>query len=70
MKQSNFEWDPKKNLENLHKHGVSFEFAQHAFSDMYRVIAEDVDHSQKEPRHFCFGKIDNDILTVRIGAGY
>jgi uncharacterized DUF497 family protein len=80
MQQVRFEWDVKKNLQNQDKHGVSFEFAQHAFLDQYRVIAEDLDHSEREPRYFCFGKIKNDILTVRftyrlhtiriIGAGY
>ena len=75
-----FEWDARKDIENQIKHGVSFEQAQHAFLDPRRVIAEDLEHSGKEKRYYCFGKIDNDILTVRftyrasniriIGAGY
>ena len=82
MSTSNFEWNEAKNLENQAKHGVSFEEAQHAFLDQYRVIAEDLEHSQNEIRYYCFGK-DKDgtgILTVRftyragciriIGAGY
>lgn len=82
MPLSNFEWDETKNLENQEKHGVSFEEASHAFLDRNRVIAEDLEHSHKEIRYYCFGldKERNGILTVRFtfrsgririfGAGY
>ena len=80
MKKTKFEWDENKNLSNKEKHNVSFEKAQHAFEDANRVIAEDIDHSDDEKRYFCFGKVDNAILTVRFtyrnniirifGAGY
>jgi uncharacterized DUF497 family protein len=75
-----FEWDEKKNKENQKKHGVSFELAQYAFADSDRVIAEDLEHSSKEKRHYCFGKVNDGIITVRFtyrkniiriyGAGY
>ena len=52
-----FEWDEKKNQENLRKHSVKFETAQYAFLDPNRVIAEDIGHSAKEKRSFCFGKV-------------
>ena len=76
-----FEWDLKKNSENLIKHGVAFEFAQNAFFDTKRIIAIDLDHStDKEKRYFCIGDVGNGILTVRFtlrdnkirifGAGY
>ncbi len=77
---SNFEWDEEKNAQNLQKHGVNFETAQYAFIDKRRVIAEDVVHSSKEKRYYCFGKVKGGVLTVRftyrnsniriIGAGY
>ena len=82
MPVANFEWDETKNLENQQKHGVSFYEAQHAFSDKYRVIAEDVIHGRDETRYFCFGlnREKTGVLTVRftyrngririIGAGY
>lgn len=80
MKQVTFEWDESKNRQNQEKHGVSFKFAQHAFADPQRVIAEDIAHSQDEKRYYCFGKAKNGIMTVRftfrgnairiIGAGY
>lgn len=77
----NFEWDETKNKFNIEKHGVSFFEAQKAFFDSERVIAIDLNHStEAEKRYFCFGKIDDKILTVRFtirsgsirifGAGY
>lgn len=78
--ESSFEWDEKKNQANIKKHGVSFFEAQRAFFDKHRVVAEDLEHSQKEPRYFCFGRVDDGVITVRftfrgskiriIGAGY
>jgi uncharacterized protein len=65
---------------NRAKHGVSFSLAQHAFFDPCRVIAEDLDHSEREKRYFCFGRVGRGIVTVRFtwrngririfGAGY
>jgi uncharacterized protein len=82
MARATFEWDEAKNVDNLRKHGVSFQQAQHAFLDRNRVIAEDVAHSVSEQRYYCFG-LDHEgagVLTVRftyragririIGAGY
>ena len=60
-----FEWDPVKDIENQRKHRVSFAEAQYAFSDSSRVIAEDLDHSAKEKRYYCFGRVDRGVVTVR-----
>jgi uncharacterized DUF497 family protein len=75
-----FEWDPKKNEINIAKHGISFFEAQRAFLDPNRIIAEDIEHSTTEPRYYCFGKVDEAVITVRFiykdqkirifGAGY
>ncbi len=80
MSRECFDWDPEKDLLNQAKHDISFAEAQYAFADPNRVIAEDLSHSQIEQRYFCFGKIENGILTVRFtyrsgiirifGAGY
>jgi len=80
MSTAHFEWDSKKDHENLQKYGVSFALAQHAFADPHRIIAEDLNHSDDEMRYYCFGKTGDGILTVRftyrsnviriIGAGY
>ena len=76
-----FEWDEDKNRDNILKHEVSFFEAQKAFSDKKRIIALDIKHStQSEKRYFCFGMIDERVITVRFtirrnririfGAGY
>ena len=80
MSKDSFDWDPEKDLTNQAKHGVSFLEAQYAFADPNRVIAEDLSHSKKEKRYFCFGKVGGGIMTVRFtyrfgvirifGAGY
>lgn len=79
-KKTIFEWDENKNKLNKEKHNISFEDAQFVFSDKNRIIAKDIEHSKKEDRFYCFGKINENILTVRftyrnnkiriIGAGY
>lgn len=75
-----FDWDPAKDRVNVDKHGVSFALAQSAFADPRRVIAQDLSHSSEEARYYCFGRVEDGILTVRftlrdgairiIGAGY
>lgn len=80
MAKTRFEWDAKKDQENQEKHGVAFGVAQFAFTDPNRVIAEDLSHSSSEKRHFCFGLVEDGVLTVRFvyrddviriyGAGY
>ena len=75
-----FEWDEVKNIVNEEKHGVSFEEAQMAFSDPWRIIYVDVKHSGEEQRLLCFGIVNDQVMTVRftyrehsiriIGAGY
>ena len=77
---SDFEWDGAKDRINRAKHGVGFELAQLAFLDQHRVIAEDLDHSGAEQRYFCFGRVEDAVMTVRFtrrngkirifGAGY
>jgi uncharacterized DUF497 family protein len=80
MGEARFEWDPVKDRSNQRKHGVSFTQAQYAFADPHRVIARDIGHSESEERYYCFGEVDDGIMTVRFtwregvirifGAGY
>ena len=75
-----FEWNEKKNLDNLQKHQISFDDAQKAFLDPNRLILKDEKHSLSEERYFCIGSIGEKIATVRFtmrgkvirifGAGY
>ena len=50
-----FEWDPKKNLSNKRKHGVSFKEAETAFSDEKALLIHDPDHSDEEDRFILLG---------------
>jgi len=80
MKEVQFEWDIQKDIVNRVKHGISFYEAQRAFSDPHRIVAEDMAHSRREKRYYCFGSVEDQILTVRFiyrrgiirifGAGY
>lgn len=80
MDKTRFEWDEAKDRLNQRKHGVSFALAQYAFADPSRVILEDMEHSHKERRFYCLGRVGDGILTVRFtwrnnvirifGAGY
>jgi uncharacterized DUF497 family protein len=56
--------DPEKDQINIEKHGVDFYDAQQAFLDKKRIIAEDLDHSHREKRFFCFGKVSGRVMTV------
>lgn len=47
MAMPSFEWDARKDADNLAKHGVPFALAQYAFADPQRVIAEDASRSIK-----------------------
>lgn len=80
MAKARFDWDPAKDQKNREKHGVSFTEAQLAFADPRRVIAQDLSHSSREKRYYCFGAVGEGVLTVRFtyrrriirifGAGY
>ncbi|MBP9854972.1 MAG: BrnT family toxin [Candidatus Omnitrophica bacterium] len=75
-----FEWDERKELDNIQKHGVDFFMACKVFKDVKRKIYVDSKHTHDEERLFCIGKADGRIITVRftyrnkkiriIGAGY
>ena len=70
MKTVRFEWDEKKDKQNQERHGVPFELAQYAFTDPSRVIAEDLSHSGKAKRYYCFGRVGDGIMTVRFTIDY
>ena len=51
-----FSWDPKKAVDNLGKHGVSFEEASTAFGDPLSITVDDPDHSENEARFILVGQ--------------
>ena len=80
MGKAYFEWDTDKESINIIKHQVSFSMAERAFHDPHRIIVRDLKHSEGEDRYYCFGKVEEGIITVRftfrsdviriIGAGF
>ena len=59
-----FEWDRRKALANLAKHGVTFEEAVGAFRDLFSLTISDPDHSQGEPRYLLLGQSYEGRLLV------
>jgi len=60
-----FEWDPRKALENVRKHGVSFEEALTIFADWDQITIPDPDHSVGEERWVTLGKsLRGNLLVV------
>lgn len=60
-----FEWDEKKAIQNLVKHGISFDEAITAFDDPFALLARDEKHSnESEFREFLLGESDHGILMV------
>jgi len=60
-----FDWDAKKNLINIEKHGVSFKMAASSFFDPNAVTVYDAVHSHHEDRFILIGANKYDkLLTV------
>jgi uncharacterized DUF497 family protein len=60
-----FDWDIKKNLINIEKHGVSFKMAASAFFDPQSIIFDDESHSDFEDRFILMGLNKfNNLLIV------
>ncbi len=60
-----FEWDPRKNASNKHKHGISFDQAITAFDDPFALIELDKDHSTAhEIRELLIGESHTGVLIV------
>ena len=61
----NFEWDERKNLLNIKKHGISFEHAARVFTDPLRKEDYDCRHSNhEENRTFAIGVAEGRLLFV------
>jgi len=59
-----FEWDSAKAVENLTKHGVSFQEAATVFRDPLSASGADPDHSIGEERFITFGVSTSGRLLV------
>ena len=59
-----FEWDRRKSVLNIKKHGVSFEDAATAFGDPLSVTIHDPKHSDDEDRFLLLGETQDKKLVV------
>lgn len=65
MAHIQFEWDKKKNEQNLKKHKIGFEEAKTVFYDPAALLIHDPDHSEDEERFIIMGMTQNlKILVV------
>lgn len=55
MEDLRFDRDPRKEVQNRRKHGVSFAEAETVFSDDYALLIDDPDHSGGEDRFILLG---------------
>lgn len=61
-----FEWDLKKEVDNLRKHRVTFAEAVECFMDPQGILLLDEKHSVREQRYFWVGKsAAGRVLTTR-----
>ena len=59
-----FEWDDFKNLNNIKKHGIPFDYAMLVFDDEYRLEEYDYEHSDDEDRYNIIGMVDEILFVV------
>src|ERR1700688_650309 len=52
-----FEWDERKDKQNLAKHDVDFQTAELVFDDPYAVTIRDLAHEGEEDRYITLGEI-------------
>ena len=63
-----YEWDPKKAIANIEKHGIDFADAVTAFDDLNAVTIEDPDYEERRFATiaiYTFGRILVVIYTWR-----
>jgi len=59
-----FEWDPKKEPDNIRNHGLSFSVAKFAFNDPERWERFDTAHSECEDRWQTLALVDRLLFVV------
>jgi uncharacterized protein len=59
-----FDWDENKAVNNLSKHGVSFEEAKTVFDDPLYVDFYDPAHSEEEDRYLIVGESSQRRLLI------
>jgi uncharacterized DUF497 family protein len=60
----NFDWNPKKEKQNIRKHQLNFRLASTVFRDPYQLTIYDEEHSQEEDRWITIGLDETGIIRV------
>jgi uncharacterized protein len=60
----NFEWDPVKARQNVHKHKVNFQRAAAIFNDPHAISIFDNEHSLEEDRWIIMGRDSSGVILV------
>mgnify|MGYP003386971478 CR=1 FL=1 len=63
-----YQWDERKRLTNLQKHGIDFLDACSIFDDPHAITIADPDHSDKEDRYVTIGRSKAGRLIVVIAT--
>jgi uncharacterized DUF497 family protein len=66
MQSEQFEWDDTKAASNATKHGVTFEDAQHVFTDPHAIEFSDTRCDYSEDRWIRVGMVGNRLLVVAV----
>jgi uncharacterized DUF497 family protein len=64
MEERQFEWDENKNLSNIDKHGLDFNYIKEIFDDIKRKTSPDLRSDFGEDRWITIGKVGNTVLVV------
>ena len=60
-----FEWDSRKAVSNVSKHGVTFDEATTVFGDPLSLLMDDPKHSEEEQRFLVMGlSVQRRLLVV------
>jgi uncharacterized DUF497 family protein len=59
-----FEWDDRKAVQNVTKHGVPFDYAARIFLDPHRLDSADTRRDYSEERRLTLGKIEGRLFAV------
>ena len=63
------QWDEKKNLINLEKHGISLNTARMVFADENRLEWPDLAHSDDAKRYKVLGRVGKVLLVIYTQRG-